>query len=402
MKAGCERVAIVVAVCSLVLCAVSPAHAQFCLGPADCNDQNACTSDNCIGIPAGICVHLGGDCNDFNLCTIDHCDPASGCSHTPKNCDDGNPCTVDSCDLLGQCEHALMEEGTHCTVPGHCGSFPGNCSIQGTCEGVGCLLDTDCALCDDGDPCTAEICDTQRGCVHAPIAHCTAGPSPTPTRTPTRTRTRTPTFTATRTPTRPPTPTQTLTSTRTPTLTRTSTQTRTFTLTPTPSSTRTPTTTPTPTASPTPGCAGDCDASAEVTVNEIVTLVNVALGTGVLANCQAGDTNGDQQITINEIVAAVNNALLGCRPAENAPAVLRQAQQRSSSLNVLLLSALGDASSAAGVDLRNGPGRCLGLTNSRPVEAAVPLRQTRGISALKGRQDISPGQRPGRQSDHDG
>jgi hypothetical protein len=47
-------------------------------------------------------------------------------------------------------------------------------------------------------------------------------------------------------------------------------------------------------------------------VNEIITLVNVALGTGTLANCEAGDGNGDQQITINDIVTAVNNALGGC------------------------------------------------------------------------------------------
>jgi len=48
-------------------------------------------------------------------------------------------------------------------------------------------------------------------------------------------------------------------------------------------------------------------------VNEIIALVNVALGTGTPATCEAGDGNGDQQITINEIVTAVNNALTGCR-----------------------------------------------------------------------------------------
>ncbi len=60
-------------------------------------------------------------------------------------------------------------------------------------------------------------------------------------------------------------------------------------------------------------CGGDCDSSGDVTVNEVITLVNVALGTGTLATCEAGDGNGDQQITINEIVIAVNNALTGCR-----------------------------------------------------------------------------------------
>lgn len=59
-------------------------------------------------------------------------------------------------------------------------------------------------------------------------------------------------------------------------------------------------------------CTGDCDASADVTVDEIITLVNIALGNQTLTNCTAGDANTDGQVTVDEIVAAVNNALNGC------------------------------------------------------------------------------------------
>ena len=50
----------------------------------------------------------------------------------------------------------------------------------------------------------------------------------------------------------------------------------------------------------------------EVTVAEIITLVNVALNNADVTACLAGDRNHDGQITVNEIVEAVNAALNGC------------------------------------------------------------------------------------------
>jgi hypothetical protein len=47
-------------------------------------------------------------------------------------------------------------------------------------------------------------------------------------------------------------------------------------------------------------------------VDEILTLVNIALGNATVADCRAGDANHDGQITIDEILTAVNNALNGC------------------------------------------------------------------------------------------
>jgi hypothetical protein len=49
-----------------------------------------------------------------------------------------------------------------------------------------------------------------------------------------------------------------------------------------------------------------------VSVDELVKLVNIALGRQPLSNCSAGDTNGDGEITIDEIVRAVNRLLAGC------------------------------------------------------------------------------------------
>jgi len=49
-----------------------------------------------------------------------------------------------------------------------------------------------------------------------------------------------------------------------------------------------------------------------VTIDEILTLVNIALGNADVSGCEPGDRNGDGKITIDEILAAVNNALNGC------------------------------------------------------------------------------------------
>jgi hypothetical protein len=59
-------------------------------------------------------------------------------------------------------------------------------------------------------------------------------------------------------------------------------------------------------------CVGDCDGKGNVTVDEIITLVNIALGDTPVTTCEAGDANHDGQITIDQIITAVNNALSGC------------------------------------------------------------------------------------------
>jgi hypothetical protein len=67
---------------------------------------------------------------------------------------------------------------------------------------------------------------------------------------------------------------------------------------------------------PVPTCVGDCDASGSVTVNEIITLVNMALGSQTqLSACPNGlpaDITDPSQVDVSLIIKAVNNALNGC------------------------------------------------------------------------------------------
>jgi hypothetical protein len=62
-------------------------------------------------------------------------------------------------------------------------------------------------------------------------------------------------------------------------------------------------------------CVGDCGGDGAVTVDELLTMVDFALGNTPASGCEAGDANGDGQITVDEILTAVSNALNGCADA---------------------------------------------------------------------------------------
>jgi len=63
---------------------------------------------------------------------------------------------------------------------------------------------------------------------------------------------------------------------------------------------------------PAPACVGDCNGDGIVAINELVTGVNIALGTLAVSSCPAFDADGNGSVAINELVSGVNNALDGC------------------------------------------------------------------------------------------
>lgn len=66
-------------------------------------------------------------------------------------------------------------------------------------------------------------------------------------------------------------------------------------------------------------CTGDCDQSLSVTVDEVVTGVNIALGTRDLGSCTSFDADNSQSVTVDEIIQALNFALTGCTAASPTP-----------------------------------------------------------------------------------
>jgi DNA-binding beta-propeller fold protein YncE len=55
--------------------------------------------------------------------------------------------------------------------------------------------------------------------------------------------------------------------------------------------------------------AGDCNHDGRVTIDELITGVNIALGSSALADCPSFDTDGDAQVSIDELIQAVTAAL---------------------------------------------------------------------------------------------
>ena len=59
-------------------------------------------------------------------------------------------------------------------------------------------------------------------------------------------------------------------------------------------------------------CAGDCNRDGQVTVDELIQGVNLALGSADLPACPEFDTNDDATVTVDELVRVVGYALDGC------------------------------------------------------------------------------------------
>ncbi len=156
---------------------------------AKCNDDNACTTgESCWD---GACT--GGkqvNCKDGNVCTKDYCSPSKGCIHKDTegnsckdgnlctlgdtcwggeckpgkeiSCDDGNECTADSCDPDKGCKHTNTK-GNACDDGSACST--GDTCWDGACAG-GKPID-----CDDGNVCTKDFCSEKAGgCVHSATA----------------------------------------------------------------------------------------------------------------------------------------------------------------------------------------------------------------------------------------
>ena len=61
-----------------------------------------------------------------------------------------------------------------------------------------------------------------------------------------------------------------------------------------------------------PVCVGDCNGDGAVAINELITGVNIALGSANVSACSSFDVNKDGSVAINELISGVNNALGGC------------------------------------------------------------------------------------------
>jgi hypothetical protein len=152
---------------------------------AACEDGDACTTGDLCG--GGVCSS-GGPlvCNDANPCTTDSCSSATGCVFASNTgaCNDGNACTqVDACSG-GACvggNPIICVASDSCHLAGICAPGTGVCSnpakpsgaacddgevctVGDTCNGAATCVGGPAPSCDDGNACTADLCEPGTGC----------------------------------------------------------------------------------------------------------------------------------------------------------------------------------------------------------------------------------------------
>ena len=143
--------------------ACAPDGSRF-LKAALCDDGNPCTNDGCSA--AAGCSHeeaIRGDCSDGNACNgLEICGPKGCQPGTEPVCDDGKPCTLDVCKADKGCVNPWLPPSTPCDD----GS---ECTGKEVCDGMGSCKGTTIS-CDDGNLCTKDVCNPLSGCAHLPTA----------------------------------------------------------------------------------------------------------------------------------------------------------------------------------------------------------------------------------------
>ena len=134
--------------------------------PADCNDNNVCTTDKCN---SGTCSHTpvaqGTPCPDGNACNgAETCNGSGTCvPGTPVVCTPPDACHVGgTCNPSnGSCSYSNAPDGTAC-------SDNNACTQSDQCASGACVPGTPVPV-DDGDRCTTDSCDPVNGVQHVPV-----------------------------------------------------------------------------------------------------------------------------------------------------------------------------------------------------------------------------------------
>jgi nucleoside-diphosphate-sugar epimerase len=78
-------------------------------------------------------------------------------------------------------------------------------------------------------------------------------------------------------------------------------------------------------------CVGDCTGDGNVSIDDLIRGVNIALGKQPLSSCTAFDSHNDGNVSVAELVQAVGAALDGCPQGidPNADHLTRRRRARS-------------------------------------------------------------------------
>ena len=139
------------------------------VGEAKCAGTRTCLADGKPGAPAGggltSCVAATPEAEACDGKDND-CDGETD----ESTCDDNEQCTTDSCDPKEGCKHTNKQ--------GVCDADGSECTENDSCQDGKCTTGKVVA-CDDGNPCTKDVCDAAKGCTYEPTeGPCNADDNP--------------------------------------------------------------------------------------------------------------------------------------------------------------------------------------------------------------------------------
>jgi hypothetical protein len=132
---------------------------------ATCDDDNPCTADSCGGAAGCSHTNVSSSCDaDGSVCTQnDACVDGTCAAGEALNCDDGNPCTFDTCDAEKGCQYS-NSDNTPCDADGNPCTQNDKCS-EGNCQ------PGPVKACESGNACVQGKCSISSGnCVYNNLA----------------------------------------------------------------------------------------------------------------------------------------------------------------------------------------------------------------------------------------
>ena len=209
-------------------CSHVKADPTCCEADTECEDGDVCTTNTCnlatkkCNAPTDVagCCNTVDDCPTSDVCQVAACiahlcryGTKTGCCTKDTQCDDKNPCTVNTCKLADNtCDFSVKTSSTCCLIDADCNDGDAStidkcttnncthttdpsktkCTTNADCAGLQnacttaacgaekvcvttqapncCLIDSNC---NDGDPCTKDICNTSTNkCGTSPITGC--------------------------------------------------------------------------------------------------------------------------------------------------------------------------------------------------------------------------------------
>lgn len=125
-------------------------------------------------------------------------------------------------------------------------------------------------------------------------------------------------------------------------------------------------------------CVGDCNSDGQVSINELIKGVNIALDRAPLSDCPVFDADGNGSVAVNELITAVQRALAGCQCGAqlgegNAALARGDLRSAATSFGAAAAACPGDATARFLAAMSQGPANALDSSEAHDLAARAGI-----------------------------